>query len=71
MGITSGHDKGESGAAPLPVSRAFVVQFSADALPSANRFAGRVEHIESGRSRRFAALDELVAFVTSCLEEPD
>jgi len=50
--------------------RAFVVQFSADTLASANCFAGRVEHIESGRCRRFATLDELVAFVTSCLEEP-
>jgi hypothetical protein len=53
------------------VSRAFVVQFSADTLPSANRFRGRVEHIESARSRRFAALDELLAFMTSCLEQPD
>jgi len=52
------------------VSRAFVVQFSAETLPSVNRFTGRVEHIESARSRRFATLDELVAFVTSCLEEP-
>jgi len=66
----SGHDEGGSGAVSLPVSRAFVVQFSADTLASANCFAGRVEHIESGRCRRFATLDELVAFVTSCLEEP-
>jgi len=42
----SGHDEGGSGAVSLPVSRAFVVQFSADTLASANCFAGRVEHIE-------------------------
>ena len=65
------HGQGGSDAPSLPVSRAFVVQFSADTLPSMNRFMGRVEHIESGRSRRFATLYELVAFVTSCLEEPD
>jgi hypothetical protein len=60
---------GGSGAVSLPPSRAFVVQFSADTLASANRFRGRVEHIESARSRRFATLDELVTFMTSCLEE--
>jgi hypothetical protein len=64
-------DEPASGAPSLPVSRAFVVQFSADTLASANRFAGRIEHIESGRGRRFTTLAELMAFVTACLEKPD
>jgi len=68
--MSGAHGQGGSDAPSLPVSRAFVVQFSAETLPSVNRFTGRVEHIESARSRRFATLDELVAFVTSCLEEP-
>jgi hypothetical protein len=51
----------------LPVSRSFVVQFSDDTAPPSARFLGRVEHIESGRSRRFASLDELVAFVSEVL----
>jgi len=65
------YEEGGSGAVSLPPSRAFVVQFSIDTLASAHRFAGRVEHIESGRGRRFATVDELLAFVTSCLEDPD
>ena len=67
-----GHDDGGS-AVPLPslpAARAFVLQFSSDTLPSANRFAGRIEHMESGRCRRFATVDELMAFVSSCLDEP-
>ena len=51
----------------LPVSRSFVVQFTRDTAPAARCFRGRVEHIESGRSRRFASLDELVAFVGEVL----
>jgi hypothetical protein len=68
-----GHDDGGAAvpAPSLPAARAFVLQFSSDTLASANRFAGRVEHIESGRCRRFATLDELMAFVTSYLDEPE
>ena len=58
-------------ASSLPLSRSFVVQFSTETLASANRFVGRVEHIESGRGRRFGTLDELVAFVTEFLDDPD
>jgi hypothetical protein len=68
-----GHDDaGSSVPAPsLPAARAFVLQFNTDTLVSANRFAGRVEHIESGRCRRFATLEELMAFVSSYLDEPE
>jgi AraC-like DNA-binding protein len=56
---------------PLPMSRSFVVQFAADTLPASNRYHGRVEHIDSGRSRRFASLDELIAFVNEVLDAED
>jgi hypothetical protein len=37
-------------------------------LPASNRYRGRVEHIDSGRSQRFASLDELIAFFNELLE---
>jgi hypothetical protein len=51
----------------LPVSLSFVVQCARDA----SRLRGRVEHIESGQSRRFASADELIAFVRKVLVAPD
>jgi hypothetical protein len=58
----------ESACSTLPVSRSFVVQFGADILPTAKRYRGRVEHIESGRSGRFDSLDDLVAFFAAAIE---
>ena len=60
----------------LPASRSFVVQFTADTAPVSCRFSGRIEHIESARSRRFVSLDDLAAFVADVLAleaagEPD
>ena len=54
--------------ASFPVSQSFVVQFAADTLPASNRYRGRVEHIDSGRSQRFASLDELLSFVNELLK---
>lgn len=48
-----------------------MVQFTRDTHPASRRFQGRVEHIDSGRSQRFASLDALVAFVTQVLESED
>lgn len=56
------------GGPPFPVSQSFVVQFAADTRPAANRYRGRIEHIDSGRSQRFASLDELISFVSELLE---
>ena len=59
----------------LPPSRSFVVQLAADAEPVSGTFAGRIEHIVSGRSGRFASLDELSSFIADVLanadDEPD
>jgi len=51
----------------LPASRSFVVQFTADTAPASRRFRGRIEHIESARSRRFVSLEDLAAFVADVL----
>jgi hypothetical protein len=70
MGVHGGAGSGggpRGGGSLLPPSRSFVVQFSDDTAPPSGRFLGRVEHIESGRSRRFASLEELVAFVSEVL----
>jgi len=59
------------GGASLPSSRSFVVQFAADTATKSHRFRGRVEHIESSRSRRFDSVTELVDFLNEVLEEDD
>ena len=50
------------------MSRSFVVQFTANTVPASRQFRGRVEHIESARSQRFASLADLAAFVREVLE---
>jgi hypothetical protein len=57
----------DHGSSSLPVSRSFVVQFSFDTTVASRRFRGRVEHIDSGRSRRFDSLEELTAFLVEML----
>jgi len=44
----------------LPVWKAFVVQFSRETRARGGPFAGRVEHMSSGRRARFASAQELV-----------
>ena len=55
------------GSSLLPLSRSFVVQFTRDTVPASRCFRGRVEHIDSGRARRFASLDDLLTFVRDVL----
>jgi hypothetical protein len=45
----------------LPAWKAFVVQFSRETEPDATVFAGRVEHLSSGRRAHFDSADELLA----------
>lgn len=66
--------KGASGlerAQSLPVERAFVVQFSGEASVPDRLIRGRVEHVGTGRSRRFESLDELLAFVGTLMAGPE
>ena len=52
----------EGGIVPaLPVWKAFVVQFSRETRARSGPFAGRVEHMSSGRRARFASAQQLVA----------
>ncbi|MBM4254268.1 MAG: hypothetical protein FJ147_00040 [Deltaproteobacteria bacterium] len=53
----------------FPTRRAFVLQLSTQADLSQGRIYGRVEHISSGRARRCGSIEELLAFITSVLEE--
>jgi hypothetical protein len=60
----------DSGEKPsLPVQRAFVVQFRAEADVEQGKFAGRVEHVVSGQATRFYSLDELLAFFAQILSQ--
>lgn len=52
---------------PLSPHRAFVVQFRAETKVARGRYAGRVEHVVSGRMTHFASLEELLAFIGQVL----
>ena len=53
----------------LPTEKAFVVQLSRETGPSLEPFAGRVEHIASGRRLRFEDFAAFRAAVTRLLED--
>jgi hypothetical protein len=45
------------------------VQFQASSPELASPYAGRVEHLESGRAVRFHSLEELLAFIARVLAD--
>jgi len=51
----------------LSVDGAFVVQFHVGSDLGAGTVGGRVEHVASGRTTRFASVDELVRFFSDQL----
>jgi hypothetical protein len=54
----------------LPAWKAFVVQFSRESEGRKGAvFAGRVEHLSSGRRARFNSPDELLRTLQTLLEE--
>ena len=53
----------------LPVWKAFVVQFSRDTGAPTGTFAGRVEHMSSGRRARFGSTQELVATLQQMIDQ--
>jgi len=55
----------------LPSWKAFVIQLSHDTTPDSGIFAGRIEHLSSGRRQRFASGKELLAMVMRLLRELD
>jgi hypothetical protein len=55
----------------LPKTRVFVIQFSAEADPGRDRFIGRLEHVESGRSERFVSSQAMKEFFARVLREEE
>ena len=53
----------------LPSWKAFVIQLSQDTTPQSGIFAGRVEHLASGRRERFASGKELLLAVMHLLSD--
>jgi len=53
----------------LPSWKAFVIQISRDTTPDSGIFAGRIEHLGSGRRERFASGKELLAMVMRLLSD--
>lgn len=47
----------------LPADSAFVVHFAASSADTPETVKGRIEHITSGRSTRFASTAELIGFM--------
>jgi hypothetical protein len=60
---------GCSAAPTLPAWKAFVLQLNQDTTPDSGVFAGRVEHLASGRRERFASGEELLAAVIRLLRD--
>lgn len=61
MKPTDGGKRAESGLMPQGL---FVVQLHSDSDPSQRRLRGRVEHVISGQSERFASLRALLGFMS-------
>ena len=53
--------------AHLSVTRAFVVQFRADAAVEQGHLSGRVEPVVSGQATNFQSLETLLAFIARVL----
>ena len=62
-------DSSDRGHGPLSPRAAFVVQFLAWSNPRSGVIGGRVEHVASGRSRRFLSLKELLDVLADALIE--
>jgi hypothetical protein len=61
----------DSAAPALPTWKAFVIQLSHETTPESGIFAGRVEHLNSGRRVRFASGKELLSSVMRLLRDLD
>jgi len=51
------------------MKRAFVLRLTPEAEPVAGKFEGRVEEVDSGKSRRFVTVEEFLEFLQKCLNE--
>lgn len=53
----------------LPTGKAFVLQLTRETGPALEPFAGRVEHLATGRRLRFESLETFQAAVTRILSD--
>jgi len=53
----------------LPTGKAFMVQLSRETGPTLEPFAGRVEHLATGRRARFASFEDFQAAMIRLLSE--
>jgi hypothetical protein len=53
----------------LPTGKAFIVQLSRETGPTLQPFAGRVEHLATGRRARFASFEDFQAAMIRLLAE--
>jgi hypothetical protein len=51
------------------MKRAFVLRLTPEAQPLSGKFEGRVEEVDSGKTRRFVTVEELLEFLQKCLNE--
>lgn len=51
------------------MQRAFVIQLHSEADLHPAKFAGRVEHVDSGRADGFQSAEELVRFIEQTVKE--
>ena len=76
MSLGARDDRGERAAdrrvgdgPSLPYARAFVVQFSAETDGKLERVAGRIEHLQTGRRKRFTSIYDLLACLAALFPE--
>lgn len=68
-GVANDSDATSPESPELPTSLAFVLQLSRDTGPTLQPFAGRVEHLSTGRRARFESFEEFRAAVMRLLNE--
>ena len=51
------------------MKRAFVLRLTPEAQPVSGKFEGRVEEVDSGKTRRFVTVEEFLEFLQKCLNE--
>jgi len=55
----------------LPNYRAFLVRYAAESNLEEDEVCGRVEHVDSGQSKRFRSREELERFIVDVLREEE
>ena len=51
------------------MKRAFVLRLTPEAEPVGGKFEGRLEEVDSGKSQKFASVDEFLTFLQRCIAD--